>query len=319
MKSQAAMLGKYSRQLARTTLARLIVLLFAASVAMLLRAQEPASTPSSASARQSQSTDSTGAPALPRGKKLMLKDGGLQLVREYAIQGDRVHYYSIERSQWEDIPAAIVDWDATRKIAEEEAKRDATLVNKLHKQEEAHRIAPLDVDASLEVAPSVFLPQGEGLFAFDGKTVTLLKQAATDTNLSKRRLTEQILIPIHVIPSLTKVSVNGSHAGFRVKTGQPEFYLRVADQTKSDPEVELIQTKVHGGSREIENIDQLFKEQQITRDTLAMQRWEVARGVYRFTLGQTLDPGEYALIQIVEDNGMNLYVWDFGVDAAAKK
>jgi hypothetical protein len=39
----------------------------------------------------------------------------------------------------------------------------------------------------------------------------------------------------------------------------------------------------------------------------------VAATVYRFTLGEPLPPGEYALAEILPD-GMNLYVWDFGVD-----
>ena len=36
--------------------------------------------------------------------KLYLKDGGYHVVREYQVQTDRVHFYSVERSQWEDIP-----------------------------------------------------------------------------------------------------------------------------------------------------------------------------------------------------------------------
>ncbi len=62
---------------------------------------------------------------LPRGKKLMLKDGSFQLVREYQIEGDRVRYYSVDSSQWEEMPADLVDWDKTKKVAEEEAGRDA--------------------------------------------------------------------------------------------------------------------------------------------------------------------------------------------------
>jgi hypothetical protein len=42
----------------------------------------------------------------------------------------------------------------------------------------------------------------------------------------------------------------------------------------------------------------------------------VAATVYRFTLGEPLPPGEYALAEILPD-GMNLFVWDFGVDGPA--
>jgi hypothetical protein len=38
----------------------------------------------------------------------------------------------------------------------------------------------------------------------------------------------------------------------------------------------------------------------------------VAATIYRFTLGESLPPGEYALAEILPD-GMNLFVWDFGV------
>src|SRR5262249_36728170 len=51
----------------------------------------------------------------PNGKKLVLKNGDYQLVREYARNGDRVRYYSLERADWEEIPASMVDWVATQK------------------------------------------------------------------------------------------------------------------------------------------------------------------------------------------------------------
>jgi len=285
------------------------------SLAIVLHSEGVCAAPQSP-ATAGQEAEARPAPGLPRGKKLMLKEGGFHLVREYEIEGDRVRYYSLERSQWEEIPVAIVDWEATRKIAGEEAERDAALVSKLKKREEAQRVEPLDIDASLEAAPGVFLPQGEGAFVFDGKAITALTQASAGSNLSKRRLVEQVVVPIKVVPALTKVSVKGPRAKIRVKSEQPEFYMRTADQR--EPEMELVRAKVHGDSREIEDIDVLFNQKQETRKTAPMQRWQVARGVYRFTLGEALEPGEYALVEIVRDEGMNLFVWDFGVDAAKK-
>src|SRR5215470_10846054 len=45
--------------------------------------------------------------------KLYMKDGSYHVVREYQVQSDRVHFYSIERSQWEDIPLDLVDLKRT--------------------------------------------------------------------------------------------------------------------------------------------------------------------------------------------------------------
>src|SRR5579863_165182 len=46
--------------------------------------------------------------------KLYLKDGSYQLVKSYQIEGDRVRYYSLDRSQWEEVPLSLVDFTATQ-------------------------------------------------------------------------------------------------------------------------------------------------------------------------------------------------------------
>jgi hypothetical protein len=287
-----------------------------ASPVSALRAQNSASA-SSSSAPHTEKKSTPDISELPRGKKLMLKDGSFQLVREYHVEGDRVRYYSLDTMQWEQMPAALVDWDATKKVEPAEASSDAATLAKIHKQEQARRTEPLDIDASLEVAPGIFLPPGEKLFVFDGKAVLPLSQAETSSKLSKKRLLEQVLVPVPIIPTRHSVSIRGSRAKLRLQNNRPEFYMRTADAR--EPAMELIRAKVRGDSRQIENIDQLFGEQRATRNTLSMQKWKVARGVYRFTLSRALEPGEYVLAEIVPSEGMSLYVWDFGVDAGVAR
>jgi hypothetical protein len=272
-----------------------------------LSAQDSASPPATSSAGGSAAN-----PILPRGKKLMLTDGSFQLVREYKIEGDRVRYYSIDSSQWEQIPLAMVDWEATKKVEAEEAKTDAALVAKVHKQEAARVAVPQDIDASLEVAPGVFLPPGNLLFVYDGRALLPLPQAETDSKLSKGHFIEQVMVPIPIIPTRHSISIAGAHAKLRIHEGRPEFYIRVSDGRQ--PALVLIHAKAHGDNRHVENLDQIFGEQEEKRDAVPMQAWDIAKGVYRFTLGQELPSGEYAIAEMVKDEGAGLYVWDFGVD-----
>jgi hypothetical protein len=271
---------------------------------------------------------------LPRGKKLVLKDGSFQLVRSYEREGERVRYFSAERGDWEELPAAMVDWAATAKAEAEADKAAEELANKVHKQEEATKAEMvMDIDASLQVAPGVFLPPGEGMFVIEGKFVSQLEQVGSEIKVDKKRRLQQILSPIPIVPGKHHVEIPGAKAKLRITNGQPEFYLREAPPDpdrvtpiqkssrpgETGPEVELVRATVKGNRRQLETIRSLFGEEiGQERNTISLQRWDVAPTVFRFTLGETLPPGEYALAEILPD-GMNLYVWDFGVDGGAAK
>ena len=244
----------------------------------------------------------------------MLKDGSFQLIREYQIEGDRVRYYSLDSLQWEEMPADLVDWDKTKKIEADQAKQDAATVATVKSQESERQAELLDVDASVEIAPGVFLPSGDGLFAFDGKKVMKLAQAPIDSKLSKSNAVERVLVPIPVVPTRHNISINRPHAEYRVTNGQPEFYMRISQGP--EPELGLIRAITHGDTRQIEKLDELFGQQKFKKDDVPVQRWLMAPGLYRFTLGAPLTPGEYVLAEAVQDNGLDLYVWDFGVDPA---
>jgi hypothetical protein len=315
MKSEIRSRAKYRAVILGLALAAAIGLEIFATDS--LQAQSAPSSPAeSPSSSQAASPDSR--PALPRGKKLMLTDGSFQLVREYQVNGDRVRYYSLDSSQWEEIPASMVDWKATKKVADDEAQRDAALLAKVHKSDVAHAATPLDIDASLEVAPGIFLPPGANLFLYDGKATLLpMPQAETDSKLSKGRMIEQVMVPIPIVPSRHSISIQGLHAQLRITQGQPEFYIRVVDTRQ--PELVLIRAKLQKDFRHVEDLDQIFNSTNEKRDAIPMQRWDIAKGVFRFTLGQTLTPGEYAIAEMVRDEGAALYMWDFGVDPTASK
>lgn len=280
----------------------------------------------------SQATPQEELTGLPRGKKLMLKDGSFQLVRSYEQTGDRVRYYSVERDQWEVIPASLVDWDATKRAEATQEKTAAALLEKVHIQESAAKAeTPVDVDESLLVAPGVFLPDGEGMFALEGKAVKRLGQVGSEEKTDKKTVLKQILSPIPVVPSKHNIEIPGERAKVRITTATPEFYLREAPAGPNNPDsavwrsgregvdgpdVVLVRAKVKGHKRLLESVRSMFgQEISEERNDIVTQRWELAPDVFRFTLSAPLPPGEYALAEILQD-GLNLYVWDFGVDAA---
>lgn len=251
---------------------------------------------------------------LPAGTKLFLKDGTFHLVRSYEVKGDRVRYWSVERSAWEEIPTEMVNWEATRKGEDEAAAHRKEIDANIKALEKKQVAEEIDADASLEIAPNVFLPGGVGLFVVEGDKVAALTQAQAESKLSKKRLFAQVLVPIPVVPSQHKVELPGARAELRITSKQPEFYFRTADGR--EPQVQLIRAKVKGKIREVGAISTNIAGQSSTNiNAIALERWEAARGVYRFTLGQNLEAGEYAFVEFVPGEGMNLYVWDFGVDS----
>ncbi len=285
------------------------------------RAQEPAS-----------SQKDKPVPVVPRGKKLILTDGTYQVIREYQRNGERVRYYSLERGDWEEVPASMVDWAATAKAEGDDEKSNAAQVEKIHKQEEAKRMDNVaDIAASLPVGRGAFLPDAEGMYVVEGEKVRVMDQVGSQLKTDKMRTLAQILSPVPLVPGKKTVELPGTHATLRIKTQNPEFYLRepppdpekesMIQRSKrasdAGPDVELIRAKLTRNGRQLESISLLFgQEISNQKNSISIQRWEVAPSVYRFTLSQPLPPGEYILAQVMEE-GLDLFVWEFGVDGPA--
>src|SRR5712671_3200671 len=273
--------------------AGLTVLLAAASSSPgVLRAQRDAAPPSQDADSKAGQAKSGIRVALPKGKKLVLTDGTFQMAREYSVAGDRVRYWSVERSDWEEIPSAMVDWDATHKAEAEQAAQDAQLKAKIHASEVAARTKGIDVDTSLEIKPGLFLPDAVGFYALETKQLYEMKQSLAASHLSKGREVEKILSGVPLIPSKQTLEIADAHAALRLTVNQPEFFMRPADDR--EPHFRLLRAQIKNGHRVLDNVNILAGQQSHHTTDLDFQTWTPARGVFRYTVGQRLEPGEYA-------------------------
>ena len=293
------------------------LLLMAPAMRGVLYAQQDASQPSTDSASKP-SQDQTGIRVtLPKGKKLVLTDGTFQLVREYSVVDDRVRYWSVERSAWEEIPTKLVDWDATHKAESEQALQDAALKAKIHASEVAERTKDIDVDRSLEIKPGLFLPDPAGFYALETKLIYEMKQSLAASHRSTGRDVERILTGVPLIPTKETLEIADAHAALRLTTAEPEFFMRPADDR--EPHFRLLRAQIKSGHRVLENVSTHATGEKTHQATdIDFQTWTPARGVFRYTVGRRLDPGEYAFVEMTNE-GIDSYVWDFGIDAPSAK
>jgi hypothetical protein len=300
-----------------------ILILLAALLAALAYLSDIHAKPYAGAAPQDANakTDSAAKPipaALPKGKKLILTDGTYQLAREYAVEGERVRYWSLERSQWEEIPSSLVDWDATHKAEADQVSRDAELKAKIRSSQLAQLTRDIDVDRSLEIKPGLFLPDAIGFYALDrNKLIREMKQSEAVLKTSTGREVEKIMSGVSLIPSKKTMEIPGERAAMRLATGEPEFFFRPAD--RREPRFRLLRAQIKGGRRLIDSISvRVTGEEKHNATDIEIQTWIPASGVFRYTVDQRLEPGEYAFVEMTAE-GISGYVWDFGIDATEIK
>src|SRR5690349_859379 len=130
----------------------------------------------------------TGLIAQARAKRLILKDGSYQSVREWQVKGDRVRYYSTERFDWEELPNSLVDWAATDKF--NSSTNAATPDTVAAEEEDATDRAAAEAAQPL-VAPGLRMPASEGVFMLDQSqgqpSLVELNQSGADLNKQKGR------------------------------------------------------------------------------------------------------------------------------------
>ncbi|MFB3921056.1 MAG: hypothetical protein ACE145_05005 [Terriglobia bacterium] len=245
--------------------------------------------------------------------KLYLKDGSYQLVKSYEIQGERVRYYSVERSTWEEVPKSLVDFEATERARKEDEAA------KQKEMEEARALASERFDHSAqtgyEVAPGIHLPGDFGVFAFDGLRVIRMMQSSAEVVTDKKRAALLLALPGPLVKNRAFVVLPGAQAAVRVPSLQPTFYVQSSDELGS--KLELVTVKSRKDSRQVEKVEWrggITKPAEL-RAAVPLERTQLAPGLYRLKPLQPLDPGEYALGELIQKK-LNLELWDFSITGA---
>jgi len=292
-------------------------------------------------------------PAVPgtgRNLRLILKDGSYQLVRDYQIVGDRVRYLSQERGEWEELPADLVDWDATNKWAKEHdqlvdenaspAMKEAADVDAEETEVRADEKARRP-----QVAPGVELPDEDGVFVLDTfhGTPELVELKASDLSLNTRnRKGIAVLNPLAT--QRASLEMQGANARVHLHVDDPVIYLSLDVEDQTEPALTHPLTVNTGGAKAVNGgkhgahspqsgfvIVRADERQQVRivgaihmsptgtvtqdEDTIPTKA-EVLPGKHWLKIepAQALSIGEYALVEIISPSDISESVWDFRVD-----
>jgi hypothetical protein len=219
-------------------------------------------------------------------KRLILKDGSFQIVTKWQIKGDRVHYYSAEREDWEDIPNNLIDWDATNKWNKEHApgaappdvdvtqNRPATGMNPLGNQpanpqlaqptpdQDQRDAAAIDKAAAAEraeqrarmplVARGLHLPDEDGIFALDyfqgiPELVYLEQHAGNVNEYSGHNVLRAAIASFR--GAQEPIRIDGQAARVRLHVNEPTLYvsLSTGNSEAVAPESALV-VNTHGAN-----------------------------------------------------------------------
>ena len=238
--------------------------------------------------------------------RLWLKDGTSQSVREYQVEGDRVRFYSVERSDWEEIPLDLIDLNRTRseeQARETERKADAEAVRVEREAERAMR---------REIAN---VPDEPGPYWLHDGAMKALKQAESKMVSNKRRSVLKAITPVPLIAGKATLEIDGEGSAFAVTDARPEFYFRLS----KDERFSIVRLTSQKGTRIVErwSIVPVTKEVVQERDEVEIFRQQVGEGLYKIWPQKPIAAGEYAVIQYTEGK-VNTQIWDFAMRGGSR-
>ena len=234
--------------------------------------------------------------------KLYLKDGSFHIVREYQVESDRVKFYSVERSQWEEVPLDLVDLKRTQaEVADRQAEQAAE--SKADAEEEkAIR------DARAEVAK---IPRDPGVYYVVDGAVKDVPVAESKLHTDKRRTVLQVLSPIPAVTGKATLELDGEHSKNFFHNHEQEFYI----QLSTDERFGILKLTPAHGIRIVEKMTVEPVTKQVIEEPIEVQvfRKQMTQdGLYKLWPMKPMPPGEYAVVEYTSGK-TNMQVWDFAV------
>lgn len=257
-------------------------------------------------------------------ERLILKDGSYQSVAKYELQGDRVHYLSAERYEWEDIPSSLIDWDATKKYNEAlSAGKLRTHVLETPEEKDAREKEEAN---SPTIAPGMNLPGTGGVFLFDefhGKP-ELAEIVQNGSEPSKDAKKQSVLrSAINPLANKQGFEIKGEHAQIQSHTPRPTIYIDIdegpIDTTALNDRFRLVRLAVKKDTRLV-GTAKVSMGGKVSQQAafLPAKVEKIGTGEWiKLVPAQDLAQGEYAVVEMLTPEEMNLYVWDFGVNPGA--
>jgi hypothetical protein len=235
--------------------------------------------------------------------KLYLKDGSFQLVREYKVTDDRVAFYSVERSDWEEIPADLVDLKRTD--AETEARKAELDKNATENAEEEA--------AAREIRNEIRkIPTDPGVYQLENGELRIIKESEAVLRNESGKNVLKMLSPLPVFAQRATLEIAAAHSPNAVPAGQPEFYFQLAKfETPA-----IVKLTTRKDARVVEKVatipatKETFEEREPV-ETFTKQLSD--NGLYKIWPQEALEKGEYAVIEFTEGK-VNARVWDFRVE-----
>ncbi|MBI2678716.1 MAG: hypothetical protein HYX28_08025 [Candidatus Koribacter versatilis] len=269
-------------------------------------------------------------------KRLVLKDGSYQTATKWEVKGDRVRYYSAERSMWEELPNAMVDWTATKNGEKDHPRGVSREVMQLSAEEEAEKKA--EEAKTPQVAPGLKLPYDGGVYLLDpfhGEP-SLVEMVQDSGEINADRGKNILRAAINPFASVKQsIELKGTRARVQAHAAQPVFYLNVAldnadagsdakkpapDPDQSPDRFRIVRVLGKKNTRVVGNLKiALTGKVSQQGNWVAVRQEPVSGGWVKVTPAAPLAPGEYAIVEMLNPKEMNLYVWDFGVDQTAPR